>query len=64
MAGTDTSAITLVVGLFNLLHGSPHMLERLKEEVRGAIPHYKTMVDWATLEKLPYLVSTCVEFKE
>lgn len=64
MAGTDTSATTLVVGLFNLLHGSPHMLERLKEEVRGAIPDNKTMVHWANLEKLPYLVSTCVGFNE
>lgn len=39
MAGTDNSSRTLVVALFNLLAGSLDILERLKSELRSAIPN-------------------------
>lgn len=55
-AGTETSSQTLDVAIFNLLDGPTHMLERLKGEVRHVIHEKKTIVEWATLEKLPYLV--------
>ena len=56
LAGTDTSSNTLVTGMFELLDGSPHMMARLKRELLEAIPDVNAMMDWATLEKLPYLV--------
>ena len=55
-AGTETSSQTLEVAVFNLLDGPPHMLERLKGEVRQVVPEKRMAVEWATLEKLPYLV--------
>lgn len=55
-AGTDTASNTLVVGLFNLLTGRPEMLERLRAELRDAIPSEDCIIKWAELEKLPYLV--------
>lgn len=57
MAGTDTSANTLVIALFNLLHKRSDTLALLKEELRGAIHERGAIVEWAVLEKLPYLVS-------
>ena len=56
VAGTDTSSRTLVVAVFNLLAGSPELLERLKNELRNAIPNLDMTVKWAVLEKLPCLV--------
>ncbi|KAL8766783.1 MAG: hypothetical protein Q9209_006522 [Squamulea sp. 1 TL-2023] len=56
MAGTGTAAYTLEVALFNLLDGPAHMLERLMQELREAIPDEDTIVGWAKLEELPYLV--------
>ena len=55
-AGTETSSQTLEVAVFNVLDGPPHILERLKGELRQAIPEKRMIVEWATLEKLPYLV--------
>ena len=56
VAGTDTSSRTLVVALFSLLAERPDILERLKSELRSAIPNLGMTVKWAVLEKLPYLV--------
>ncbi|KAL8802312.1 MAG: hypothetical protein Q9182_003890 [Xanthomendoza sp. 2 TL-2023] len=56
LAGTDTTSKTLITGIFALLDASePHMLVRLKEELREAIPDPRKMASWATLEQLPYL---------
>ncbi|KAL8807853.1 MAG: hypothetical protein Q9200_004517 [Gallowayella weberi] len=56
LAGTDTTSKTLITGIFALLDASePHMLVRLKQELREAIPNRRTMASWATLEQLPYL---------
>ena len=56
MAGTDTTSHTLVTAIWHLLDGSPHMVQRLKDELKEAIPDKEKIPDWATLEKLPYLV--------
>lgn len=61
LAGTDTSSNTLVTGVFELLDGSPHMMGRLKRELFEAIPDERAMVDWAALEKLPYLSAVIKE---
>ncbi|KAI4253322.1 MAG: hypothetical protein LQ352_003762 [Teloschistes flavicans] len=61
MAGTDTSANTLVIALFNLLHKRSDTLALLKEELRGAIHERGAIVEWAVLEKLPYLRATIKE---
>ena len=55
-AGTDTSSHTLVVAVSNILR-EPRILSTLKAELRGAMPHVDDVLDWATLEQLPYLVS-------
>ena len=57
-AGTDTSTNTVVTALFNLVHGSPHRLARLKSELVEGIPDINSIVGWESLEKLPYLVRT------
>ena len=56
-AGTDTTANTLVIAIYNLLAGDPKMLARLKAELREALPDKATIGTWAQLEDLPYLVS-------
>ena len=57
MAGTDTSSHTLVVALYNLLDSRPDVLQALKQELRTKIRDRKSSIEWASLEKLPYLVS-------
>lgn len=54
-AGTDTTAYTMVVITWALLN-NPHMMQRLKAELKVAMPDRDDTVDWAGLEKLPYLV--------
>lgn len=56
LAGTNTTAHTLVVAVYNLIH-SPHLVQRLVAELRGAMSEPCSQNDWANLEKLPYLVS-------
>ena len=56
MAGTETSSNVLITTIFKVLDGEPRMLERLKGELREAIPDTNTIVAWAVLENLPYLV--------
>ncbi|KAL9581354.1 MAG: hypothetical protein Q9212_003945 [Teloschistes hypoglaucus] len=56
MAGSDTSAFTLQVAVFNLLYSKPDFLDRIKRELRGVIHEKDTFVQWNVLEKLPYLV--------
>ena len=55
-AGTDTSAYAMVTVIWHLLN-NPQMVQRLKAELRRVMPGREDTVDWAELEKLPYLVS-------
>ena len=54
MAGTDSTAHTLVTATYGMLT-HPDMLRKLKTELKEAIPDRDSFVEWAVLEKLPYL---------
>ncbi|KAM0802103.1 cytochrome P450 [Usnea florida] len=54
IAGTDTTANTLVVAVYNLLR-SPHLVQRLVSELRGAMSNPSSQSSWASLEQLPFL---------
>ena len=56
LAGTDTTAAALTVAVFGILR-NPHVMNELRVELRDAMPTVTTTADWASLEKLPYLVS-------
>jgi cytochrome P450 len=53
-AGTETTANTLVQATWAVLH-NPQIRKTLQAELQTAIPDKNEMVDWATLESLPYL---------
>ena len=54
LAGTDSTSHTLVTATYGMLtHGD--MLRKLKTELKEAIPDKDSLVEWAALEKLPYL---------
>ena len=55
MAGTDSTAHTLVTATYNVLT-NPRILESLKTELRAAIPKKDNIMNWEALENLPYLV--------
>jgi cytochrome P450 len=54
VAGTDTTASTLVQATWGVLNNS-RVLKTLKGELRSAIPDKNQMDDWTTLENLPYI---------
>ena len=54
LAGTDSTAHTLVTATYGMLT-NPDMLRNLKTELKQAIPDRDSVVEWAALEKLPYL---------
>lgn len=56
IAGTLTTSHTLVVTTWALLNNL-QMMQKLKAELRAAMPGRDATVDWAELENLPYLVS-------
>ena len=56
LAGTDTTANTLVVAVYNLLC-SPPRVQRLVSELRGTMSTPFSQSSWASLEQLPFLVS-------
>lgn len=62
-AGTDTTGNALVQGTWYIL-STPGVLEKLQNELRRAMPNKDDVLDWATLENLPYLVSTTFAFLE
>ena len=54
IAGTDTTSNALTHATWGVL-SNPQVLKALQVELRTAIPDKSEMVDWATLESLPYL---------
>lgn len=54
IAGTDTTAHNLIVATYSILT-NPSILANLKAELREAMPNRDSLLDWAALEKLPYL---------
>ena len=55
IAGTDTTAHNLILATYSILSNSS-ILASLKIELKKAMPEKDSLLDWATLEKLPYLV--------
>lgn len=55
IAGTDTTAHALIVATYSTLT-NPSVLANLKAELREAMPNKDSLLDWAALEKLPFLV--------
>ena len=54
MAGTDSTAHTLVTATYAMLT-RPEMLQALVTELKEAIPKRDSLAEWSALEKLPYL---------
>lgn len=55
-AGTTTTAWTLSVATYYLL-ANPHILTRLKLELKAAIPDPDIFISLSILERIPYLVA-------
>jgi cytochrome P450 len=55
-ASEDTIARTMTAAVYHL-HANPHTLERLREELKYAMPDPSVSIDMVTLENLPWLVS-------
>ena len=56
VGGTHTTSSAMVVTIWALLN-NPQVMQRLKTELKAAMPRRDDVMDWAELEKLPYLVS-------
>ncbi|ROW15478.1 hypothetical protein VPNG_02255 [Cytospora leucostoma] len=59
-AGLETTAWTLALGSFYILH-DPQVYARLQAELTTAIPNAAQIPPWATLETLPYLTAVVKE---
>ena len=57
VAGTETVAGAMTVITWAFLN-NPQIMQRLKAELRVAMPGRDDAVDWAGLERLSYLVGT------
>lgn len=54
IAGTDSTAHALTFATYNVLQ-DPNILRKLQAELRNAMPRKDMLLEWAELEKLPYL---------
>lgn len=54
-AAADTTGNAMTVSAYNVVN-NPEIYKRLYAELEGAFPNADDMLDYATLEKLPYLV--------
>lgn len=61
LAGTDTTTNILITAVYNLL-SHPDKLALLKTELRSAMPNKEEGLEWAALERIPYLVRTILSF--
>lgn len=55
IGGTETTARSLSLGMYHLL-SEPHLLKKLREELRSVMPTPESKPTWNELEQLPYLV--------
>ena len=62
LAGTESTATTLVQGTFQVLNDKV-ILEKLQEELSTAIPDKKMLPQLEQLQRLPYLVSIYVNYR-
>ena len=56
-AAADTTGNAMTVAAYNVVN-NPEIYRRLREELVVAFPNAEDELDYATLEKLPYLVCT------
>jgi hypothetical protein len=61
IGGTETTARSLSLGMYHLL-SDPHLLNKLREELRSVMPTPESKPTWNELEQLPYLASTAHVF--
>lgn len=54
-AAADTTGNAMTVSAYNVVN-NPEIYKRLCEELKAAFPNAEDTLDYATLEKLPYLV--------
>jgi cytochrome P450 len=59
-AGNDTTGITSMTGLFQILH-NPSIQSRLLAELKTVLPNPADTTPYTTLEKLPYLTAVIKE---
>ena len=59
-AGNDTTAVTSLVGLYNVLRHR-HIQERLLEELKTLLPRPNDKAPFTAIEKLPYLTAVVKE---
>ncbi|KAM7183941.1 Cytochrome P450 [Naviculisporaceae sp. PSN 640] len=59
-AGTDTTGVSALVGLFNVIH-HPHIQKRLLEELKTVLPNPNDTAPFTVIEKLPYLTAVIKE---
>ncbi|KAI9854004.1 MAG: hypothetical protein M1813_001595, partial [Trichoglossum hirsutum] len=59
-AGTDTTANALRIGTWHVI-SDQRIYRKLREELCGVLPDRDAVVDWATLENLPYLTGVVKE---
>lgn len=55
IGGTETTARSLSLGMYHLL-SEPHLLKKLREELRSVMPTPESKPTWNELEQLQYLV--------
>lgn len=55
-AGNDTTGITSMVCIFNILN-NPRIYQLVLEELKTVLPTPSSTAKYADIEKLPYLVS-------
>lgn len=58
-AGLETTSWALTVASFYIIN-KPKVLQKLRDELREALPDSSSETDWRKLEKLPYL-SACIQ---
>ncbi|KAF3935122.1 hypothetical protein ABW20_dc0101106 [Dactylellina cionopaga] len=58
-AGNDTTGITSMVGLFQIL-SNPQIYDRLLAELKTVLPYVDSIAQYQELEKLPYLTA-CIK---
>ncbi|GLI81039.1 hypothetical protein PoHVEF18_009408 [Penicillium ochrochloron] len=60
IGGTETTARSLSLGMYHLL-SDPHLLNKLREELRSVMPTPESKPTWNELEQLPYLMGVVLE---
>ncbi|ORY63203.1 cytochrome P450 [Pseudomassariella vexata] len=60
VAGTETTARTLTLASYYIFQNKP-LLQKLRDEIRTAMPNLTSEASWSELEQLPYLNGVVLE---